>query len=172
MAQPVGHSHFWPVAHRVGSRAFTALTGAWGTGTHKVLGLVLLPPFSLTQLRVFSGKFEKSFQVLNWKSIFDPLFRRTLKSQSYFSVHVSGTFCCLSDFDIRLKRPVKQELWDSVFLHMWKYHSKHLHFQRVLFISSELRVCFVHNLKPEKNIKRKQCNAERLRYLRYYPCPS
>lgn len=68
--------------------------------------LVLLPPFSLAQLHVFSSKFEKSFQVLNWKPIFDPLFSRTLKSQSYFSVHISGIFCCLSDCDIQLRRSV------------------------------------------------------------------
>lgn len=66
--------------------------------------MVRLPLFSLLQLHVFSSKFEKSFQVLSWKRIFYPLFSRTLKSQSYFGVHVSGSFCCSSDCDIQLKR--------------------------------------------------------------------
>lgn len=131
--------------------------------------MVRLPLFSLLQLHVFSSKFEKSFQFLSWKPIFYPLFSRTLKSQSYFSVHISGSFCCLSDVWYTAQ---KIKLWDSVFLHMWKYYYKYLHFQNVLFISSELRVCFVHNLKFEKNTKGKQCNAERLPYLHYYPYPS
>lgn len=36
VAQPLWHWHFWPIAHRTGSRAFLTLMGGWDTWTVKV----------------------------------------------------------------------------------------------------------------------------------------
>lgn len=123
VAQPIWDLNFWPVATQDclqstdhADRCLGHLL--WQRVCPSVPALVLLPPVFLTQLHAFFSKFVKSFQVLNWKPVFDLLFTRILKSRSYLSAHISWICCCLSGCAIQLY----QKPWGSLFLHVCKYY--------------------------------------------------